>query len=157
MGMYDLSHFMNQLISKKDNPKIEGAKSKSYGKYKSVLMYLFFGVCTTGMNVVSYWLFYTFLSFSNVVSTILSWVISVLFAYITNKLWVFESRSFDKQVLLQEIPTFFGARLLSGVIDLGIMFVFVDILFFPAMIVKIISNVFVVIFNYIASKLVIFK
>ena len=128
-----------------------------FGKYKSVLMYLFFGVCTTGMNVVSYWLFYTFLSFSNVVSTILSWVISVLFAYITNKLWVFESRSFDKQVLLQEIPTFFGARLLSGVIDLGIMFVFVDILFFPAMIVKIISNVFVVIFNYIASKLVIFK
>ena len=128
-----------------------------FGKYKSVLMYLFFGVCTTGMNVVSYWLFYTFLSFSNVVSTILSWVISVLFAYITNKLWVFESRSFDKQVLLQEIPTFFGTRLLSGVIDLGIMFVFVDILFFPAMIVKIISNVFVVIFNYIASKLVIFK
>ena len=126
-------------------------------KYKSVLMYLFFGVCTTGMNVVLYWLFYTFLSFSNVVSTILSWVISVLFAYITNKLWVFESRSFDKQVLLYEIPTFFGARLISGVIDLGIMFVFVDILFFPAMIVKIISNVFVVIFNYIASKLVIFK
>ena len=128
-----------------------------FGKYKSVLMYLFFGVCTTGMNVVSYWLFYTFLSFSNVVSTILSWVISVLFAYITNKLWVFESRSFDKQVLLQEIPTFFGARLLSGVIDLGIMFVFVDILFSPAMVVKFISNVFVVIFNYIASKLVIFK
>ena len=126
-------------------------------KYKSVLMYLFFGVCTTGINIVVYWLFYTFLSFSNVVSTILSWVISVLFAYITNKLWVFESRSFDKQVLLYEIPTFFGARLISGVIDLGIMFVFVDILFFPAMIVKIISNVFVVIFNYIASKLVIFK
>ena len=122
-------------------------------KYKSVLMYLFFGVCTTGINVASYWLFYTFLSFSNVVS----WVISVLFVYITNKLWVFESRSFDKQVLSHEIPTFFGARLLSGVIDLGIMFVFVDILFFPAMVVKIISNVFVVIFNYIASKLVIFK
>ena len=84
-------------------------------------------------------------------------MISVLFAYITNKLWVFESRSFNKQVLSHEIPTFFGARLLSGLIDLGIMFVFVDIMFFPAMVVKIISNVFVVIFNYIASKLVIFK
>ena len=126
-------------------------------KYKSVLMYLFFGVCTTGINIASYWLFYTFLGLSNVVSTILSWVISVLFVYITNKLWVFKSRSFDKQVLSHEISTFFGARLLSGVIDLGIMFVFVDILFFPAMVVKFISNVFVVIFNYIASKLVIFK
>lgn len=72
-------------------------------KYKLVLMYLFFGVCTTGINIASYWLFYTFLSFSNVVS----WVISVLFVYITNKLWVFESRSFDKQVLSHEIPTFF--------------------------------------------------
>lgn len=126
-------------------------------KYKSVLMYLFFGVCTTGINIAAYWLFYTCLSLPNVVSTILSWVISVLFAYITNKLWVFESCSFNKQVLSHEIPTFFGARLLSGLIDLGIMFVFVDIMFFPAMVVKIISNVFVVIFNYIASKLVIFK
>ena len=126
-------------------------------KYKSVLMYLFFGVCTTGINIAVYWLFYTFLSLPNVISTILSWVISVLFAYITNKLWVFESRSFNKQVLSHEIPPFFGARLLSGLIDLGIMFVFVDIMFFPAMVVKIISNVFVVIFNYIASKLVIFK
>ena len=126
-------------------------------KYKSVLMYLFFGVCTTGINIAVYWLFYTFLSLPNVISTILSWVISVLFAYITNKLWVFESRSFNKQVLSHDIPTVFGARLLSGLIDLGIMFVFVDIMFFPAMVVKIISNVFVVIFNYIASKLVIFK
>ena len=120
-------------------------------------MYLFFGVCTTGINVASYCLFYTFLTLPNVPSTILSWIISVLFAYITNKLWVFESHSFDKKVLSHEISTFFGARFLSGMIDLGIMFVFVDILLFPAMIVKIISNVFVVIFNYIASKLIIFK
>lgn len=76
-------------------------------KYKSVLMYLFFGVCTTVINIAVYWLFYTFLSLPNVISTILSWVISVLFAYITNKLWVFESRSFNKQVLSHEIPTFF--------------------------------------------------
>ena len=126
-------------------------------KYKSILMYLFFGICTTVINIVTYWIFYIYLDFPNILSTIFSWIISVLFAYITNKLWVFESRSFDKQVLSHEIPTFFGARLLSGVIDLGIMFVFVDILFSPAMVVKFISNVFVVIFNYIASKLVIFK
>lgn len=126
-------------------------------KYKSILMYLFFGICTTVINIVTYWIFYIYLDFPNILSTIFSWIISVLFAYITNKLWVFESRSFDKQVLSHEIPTFFGARLLSGVIDLGIMFVFVDILLSPAMVVKFISNVFVVIFNYIASKLVIFK
>lgn len=126
-------------------------------KYKSIFMYLFFGVCTTGINVASYWLFYTFLTLPNVPSTILSWIISVLFAYITNKLWVFESHSFEKKVLSHELSTFFGARFLSGMVDLGIMFVFVDIFLFPAMIVKIISNVFVVIFNYIASKLIIFK
>lgn len=126
-------------------------------KYKSILMYLFFGICTTVINIVTYWIFYIYLDFPNILSTIFSWIISVLFAYITNKLWVFESRSFDKKVLVREITTFFGARFISGVIDLGIMFVFVDILFSPAMVVKFISNVFVVIFNYIASKLVIFK
>ena len=119
-------------------------------KYKSILMYLFFGICTTVINIVTYWMFYISLDFPNVLSTIFSWIISVLFAYITNKLWVFESRSFGKKVLLREIATFFGARFISGIIDLAIMF-------FPAMVVKIISNVFVVIFNYIASKLVIFK
>ena len=126
-------------------------------KYKSILMYLFFGICTTVINIVTYWIFYIYLDFPNILSTIFSWIISVLFAYITNKLWVFESRSFDKKVLVREIATFFGARFISGIIDLAIMFLFVDMLLFPAMIIKFISNIFVVIFNYVASKVVIFK
>lgn len=126
-------------------------------KYKSILMYLFFGICTTVINIVTYWMFYISLDFPNVLSTIFSWIISVLFAYITNKLWVFESRSFGKKVLVREITTFFGARFISGIIDLAIMFLFVDMLLFPAMIIKFISNIFVVIFNYVASKVVIFK
>ena len=126
-------------------------------KYKSILMYLFFGICTTVINIVTYWMFYISLDFPNILSTIFSWIISVLFAYITNKLWVFESRSFGKKVLVREIATFFGARFISGIIDLAIMFLFVDMLLFPAMIIKFISNIFVVIFNYVASKVVIFK
>lgn len=126
-------------------------------KYKSILMYLFFGICTTVINIVTYWMFYISLDFPNVLSTIFSWIISVLFAYITNKLWVFESRPFGKKVLVREIATFFGARFISGIIDLAIMFLFVDMLLFPAMIIKFISNIFVVIFNYVASKVVIFK
>lgn len=126
-------------------------------KYKSILMYLFFGICTTVINIVTYWMFYISLDFPNVLSTIFSWIISVLFAYITNKLWVFESRSFGKKVLVREIATFFGARFISGIIDLAIMFLFVDMLLFPAMIIKFISNIFVVIFNYVTSKVVIFK
>ncbi|BET22686.1 GtrA family protein [Solobacterium moorei] len=126
-------------------------------KYKSILMYLFFGICTTVINIVTYWMFYISLDFPNVLSTIFSWIISVLFAYITNKLWVFESRSFGKKVLVREIATFFGARFISGIIYLAVMFLFVDMLLFPAMIIKFISNIFVVIFNYVASKVVIFK
>ena len=126
-------------------------------KYKSILMYLFFGICTTVINIVTYWMFYISLDFPNVLSTIFSWIISVLFAYITNKLWVFESRSFGKKVLVREIATFFGARFISGIIDLAVMFLFVDMLLFPAMIIKFISNIFVVIFNYVTSKVVIFK
>lgn len=126
-------------------------------KYKSVVMYLFFGVCTTIINIFIYNLFYFNLYFTNVGSTIIAWIGAVLFAFITNKLFVFESKSFSTNIVLYELIPFLGCRLATGVLDLGIMFITVDCLQQNALIWKIISNFFVIIINYIASKFVIFK
>ena len=126
-------------------------------KYKFLILYGIFGVLTTVINIAVYGIFYSVLGVSNVISNIIAWVISVLFAFITNKLWVFESKSFDFKVFMKELGSFTVCRVATGVLDLGIMFVSVDLLKGPAMILKVASNIIVIILNYVMSKLFVFK
>ena len=81
----------------------------------------------------------------------------MIFAYITNKWWVFKSKSLCLQAILQEFLSFTGCRLFTGACDLLIMFIFVDCLGVNDLFVKIASNVLVVVLNYIFSKMIIFK
>ena len=119
---------------------------------------MLFGGFTTLINTVSYSVLIKWLNVENVPSVIISWVLSVAFAYITNKLWVFESKSFDKKTLTKEIPSFFGARVLTGILDLAIMYIAVDVCKSPTEILwKLLSNVIVIILNFVASKMLIFK
>ena len=126
-------------------------------KHKSIIMYAIFGVLTTAVNMVSYHICFKMAGIQNVPSTIIAWILAVTFAFVTNKLWVFDSRSFDAKTLNHEIPTFFGARLATGILDVVIMFVTVDLLNWNATVWKLISNMLVIIINYVASKLLIFK
>lgn len=126
-------------------------------KYKEQLLYVFFGGVTTLVNILTFGVCYEGMHLSNMISNILAWVLAVLVAFITNKLWVFDSKSMDMKVVLYEVATFFGCRAATGGLDLAIMFVSVDCLAWNAMIMKILSNIIVIIANYIASKLIIFK
>ena len=126
-------------------------------KYKSFIMYAVFGVMTTIVNMVVYYLCFNILGIPNVPSTIIAWILAVCFAFITNKLWVFDSKSFSAKVLRHEIPTFFGARIATGLLDVGIMYLAVDLFHWNSTVWKLISNILVIIINYIASKLIIFK
>lgn len=126
-------------------------------KYKHVLLYLIFGGLSTLVNIGVYALCYRYLCFGNVVSNIIAWTLTVLFVFVTNKSWVFGSKSMDRKVLFYEIVTFYGCRLATGLLDLAIMYVSVDILTLNALIMKVISNLIVIILNFAASKLVIFK
>lgn len=126
-------------------------------KYKGIFFYLVFGVLTTVINIVTYHLCYEVWHVPNVPSNIIAWVLAVAFAYITNKLWVFDSKSFAPDILLPELWKFVSCRLATGVMDLVIMWVGVDLLQGPATLLKIGSNVLVIILNYIFSKLIIFK
>ena len=126
-------------------------------KYKSLIMYAFFGGLTTVVNMVTYYVSYNVIGIPNVPSTAIAWLLSVLFAFITNKLWVFESKSFDKKTMLHEVTSFFGCRVATGILDIVIMYLSVDVAHFNPTLWKLISNILVIIINYIASKLLIFK
>ncbi|MBR1796474.1 MAG: GtrA family protein [Clostridiales bacterium] len=126
-------------------------------KYKGLILYGIFGVLTTVINIATYALCYNYLGIANVPSDIIAWVVAVLFAFITNKLFVFDSKSMEAGVFLPELIKFMAARLATGGLDLLIMYVGVDVMHGPALILKVISNVIVIILNYVLSKLVVFR
>ena len=126
-------------------------------KYRDVIPYLFFGVCTTLVNVIVYWACAHILSLNTMVSTVLAWILAVLFAYITNRKWVFYSEAVTFGEITKEVVSFFGCRLATGVVDWACMWIFVELLGFNDVIIKITTNILVIILNYIASKLVIFR
>ena len=126
-------------------------------KYRSFIAYAVFGVLTTIVNIVTYNLCYYRAGMSNTFSNIVAWILAVTFAYLTNKVWVFDSKSWAWRVLKKEVPAFVSCRLATGVMDLVIMYISVDVLHWNAMLMKILSNVLVIILNYVFSKLVIFK
>ena len=119
-------------------------------------MYLFFGVCTTLVNIISYYVFAHILKCSVMLSTIVAWVLAVLFAYITNRKWVFESKAKNKKEIFSEIVSFFSCRLATGVVDWLGMYFFVEKLGFNDVVIKAIVNIVVIILNYIFSKLIVF-
>lgn len=128
-----------------------------YQKYKDIIPYGVFGVLTTLVNIAVYWLMAHPLQCPTMPSTITAWLAAVLFAYVTNRKWVFHSEARTRNEVIKEAVSFFACRLATGVVDWLCMFVFVDILHFHDVVMKAIANVAVIILNYIASKLVIFK
>lgn len=126
-------------------------------KYKALISYGFFGVLTTAVNMVTYWLCYDVLCLPNVPSNVLAWVAAVAFAFVTNKVFVFESKHNSLKGVLKEAVLFVGARVGTGFLDTLIMFIGVDLLKGSPLVFKILSNVLVVILNFVLSKLIIFK
>lgn len=126
-------------------------------RYKDILLYLFFGGLTTVVGVGSYWLLTRFAGMDYVTGNVISWVISVTFAFITNKLFVFESRSRAAKTLTWELLTFYGGRLFSLGAETLLLWVGIDLLHWYDMLVKIIANVVVILLNYFISKLLVFR
>ena len=126
-------------------------------RYKEVILYVIFGGLTTLINIVVYWICRNLITLQVVPSDIIAWIISVIFAYVTNKIWVFESRSTKVAVLIREIGEFFAARLFSLGFDVLFLYVTVEKLSWPDLPMKIVANVIVIIMNYLFSKLLIFR
>lgn len=128
-----------------------------FNKYKEVINYLIFGVLTTIVNYVSYLILAKVFNVNYLASTVISQIISIIFAYVTNKIFVFESKTTNTKELIKEMVSFFGFRLVSLLLDMAFMYIFVDILKLNDAIMKLVSNVLIVIVNYVFSKLFVFK
>lgn len=144
---------------------------KLFIKYKELITYVIFGVLTTLVNFFAFWLFTKIFGEElYLINNAIAWVVGVIFAYITNKLFVFESKSWNLKVITKEITGFLGARIFSFLVEEGGMFLFITVLglgeksltilsftITGQFIVKILLAVIVVIINYVFSKFIIFR
>lgn len=132
---------------------------KIYLKYKEIINYLIFGILTTIVSLLTYYLLVlTILNPNNPIelqiANIISWITCVTFAYITNRKYVFKSK--DKNIF-KEIIKFYSSRLTTLFLDMIIMYIFVTKLQFNDKIIKIIVQILIIILNYILSKILVFK
>ena len=121
---------------------------------RELVLYVVFGAFTFFVNIAVYFLFEDVLGVNYLISNIVAWFFSVLFAYITNRIWVFESKSPN---ILKEMALFFGGRIFSGVVDTALMYLFIDVMMIGNTISKIVVQIIVIVLNYIFSKLIVFK
>ncbi len=137
-----------------------------FKKYKKLFAYGICGVLATLVDLGTYWLFYNIVlpsvlsgGFLTTVSNIIAWVFSVAFAFVTNKLFVFNSKSLRPMVLLSELFSFVLARLGTGALNTGLMFLFVDVFSLEEynLLIKFIVTVAIVILNFILSEFLVFR
>ena len=126
-------------------------------KYREVFSYLFFGVLTTAVNYVTFALAVQILPVSATVANVIAWVVAVAFAYLTNKPFVFRSHDWSAKTVVPELGKFLSCRVGSGVMETAIILIAVDILGGNKYLWKLLTNVLVVIVNYIGSKLLVFR
>lgn len=124
-----------------------------YKKHREIISYLFFGVLTTGVNWIIYYPLFNLTGIGATWSKTIAWFAAVIFAYFTNKLFVYNSKGWSAKVAIPEFFGFFGSRVLSGVVEIGFIFVTVDLLTWNGNIMNIVVAVFVVVMNYITGKL----
>jgi putative flippase GtrA len=126
-------------------------------KYWDIISYLFFGVLTTVVNWLVYFPLYNWAEVSATVSTVIAWVVAVAFAYLTNKPFVFRSHDWSWKAVKPELAKFLGCRIGSGVMEVFVMWLTVEVLFWNGNLMKILVSVLVVILNYVGSKLLVFR
>lgn len=126
-------------------------------KYKEIFFYGVFGLGATLINIVSFYVFRQLLGIELIPSNVLAWLLAFIFAFITNKLWVFESKSWKSTAAIKEMCSFFITRFTTLILDTFLMWFLVECLQINNLISKVIVNAIVIIVNYVASKFWVFK
>lgn len=128
-----------------------------YKKNKEVLLYLFFGVLTTVVSIAIFALCNVSFGINELVSNVISWIISVAFAFFTNRIWVFAAPTKTFAEFVRQMISFYGGRVFTLLLEEAIILIFVTILGMPGMVIKLIAQVVVIVGNYVISKLIVFK
>ena len=130
---------------------------KLYNKYREIIDYIIFGGLTTLVNIVVFYIFDTLLGWPYLIANAVAIVLSILFAYITNKRFVFKTNDMTAKENIMEFLKFIGFRLVSGLADMATMWLLVDLISLDTNIAKLLTQFIVVVLNYVFSKLFIFK
>jgi putative flippase GtrA len=128
-----------------------------YKKYKEILLYLFFGILTMAVSIVSYAICNAVFKINALIANVISWILAVLFAFYTNRIWVFYSKTNSMRELIVQMISFCSGRIVTLIIEEVILFLFITNLHYASMKVKIVAQIVVVILNYIISKLWVFN
>lgn len=128
-----------------------------YKKNKELLLYLFFGGLTFLVSISSYAVFNIRIGWNALTANIASWMLAVVFAYVTNRTWVFESSTDRGSNLIKEITSFVGGRIATLVFEELILFIFITELEMNSILIKIVAQVVVIALNYVISKMIVFK
>lgn len=128
-----------------------------YQKHKEKLLYLFFGGLTTVVSLATFWFVNRVMMANEHIANVASWILAVLFAFVTNRVWVFNAKTNGKAAFFKQLLSFYGGRLLTFGAEELLLLVFITWLQFDSILVKIVAQVVVLILNYIVSKLFVFR
>jgi putative flippase GtrA len=128
-----------------------------YTKHKEGLMYLFFGGLAFFLSIFLFWFMDSVLHMNAVLNNTIDWIICVAFQFFTNRTWVFDGHVETKGEFLKQAGSFTAGRLFTLVVEDIIILVFINILGFPSMPVKLAATFIVIALNYVISKLIVFK
>lgn len=128
-----------------------------YKKYKEPLLYLFFGGLAFFLSIGLFWVFLVPLEINALVANIIDWIICVIFAYLTNRTWVFKSKAHNSNDLVRECSSFMVGRLGTLVLEEAVLCLGIDMMHINSMVVKVVAQVLVIVGNYVISKFFVFK
>ena len=128
-----------------------------FKQHRSLIAYIIWGVATTAVNYCVYFLLTRLGNINYLISNISAWVVSVLFAFAVNKAFVFCSKNWSATTLIPELTKFVGARVFSGFLETGLLWLGVDLAHYHDGIVKILVGILVIALNYFFSKFFIFR
>lgn len=136
---------------------IKKTVSELFAKYRELILYFGIGIITTVINFAVYYIMKDVFLFDYITANIIAWFVSVISAYITNKIWVFDSIDCSFRTVFCQFLSFAGFRVFSGAAETLLIYIFVDCFMWSENIVKIPVAVIVVVSNYLFSKLFVFK
>ena len=128
-----------------------------YKKYKEILLYLFFGGVAFVISIVSYAVCNVTFGLNELIANIISWILAVIFAFVTNRTWVFQVTGDNMGCIWKQIITFLEGRVVTFLIEELILLIFITWLGFNSILIKVIAQVVVIVLNYVISKFLVFK
>ena len=126
-------------------------------KHRDIVIYIAFGLLTTAANYLVFLFSLETLKMSATTSNIAAWIVAVLFAFLTNKPFVFKSKGWSRKVVIPEFVKFVACRIGSGIMETAFLFVTVDCINWNGTVLKLIASGFVMVLNYISGKCIAFK